>query len=206
MTLRIAVCVYHRGRLAVAEKYTGTGTPQDNDGGMGVLRFLWEPGNIERLRKGLQHVATLTLQGVEEQRTYHHSDLLETIAQATAEKQVPIFPDVYFATGCWCDWAYLVNLDQNTFEVYVLGGEGYVLEDSFRTRVPADSSTQLSRFAGVDDHVDDRGGPSLLKRFSFSQLPATKEEFIGALVAVINERFIRIDGYKWDKDWLTYVA
>jgi hypothetical protein len=60
----------------------------------------------------------------------------------------------------------------------------------------------LSRFAGVDDHVDSRGGPSLLKRFSFSQLPATKEEFKDALVAVIiiKEREILIDGYKWDKD------
>jgi hypothetical protein len=32
--------------------------PQGNGGGMGVLGFLWEPGNIERLREGLQHVAT----------------------------------------------------------------------------------------------------------------------------------------------------
>ena len=96
----------------------GTGTPQDNDGGMGVLRFLWEPGNIERLRKGLQHVATLTPEGEQEQRTnLIYSDgvgPLKAIAQATAEKHVPIVPDVYFATGCWCDWAYLVNLDQNT--------------------------------------------------------------------------------------------
>ena len=144
MTLRTAVCIYHRGRLAVAERSTGTGTPHDDDGGIGVLKFLWQPGNIERLRKGLQHVATLTPEGRKEVRAFSGGgmDLLETIAQATAEKPVPIWLNVDFAISVWCDWAYLVNLDQNTFEVYVLGERGYL---------PKDSSTQLSRFAGVDE-------------------------------------------------------
>ena len=30
---------------------------------MEILKFLWEPGNIERLREGFQHVATLTEEG-----------------------------------------------------------------------------------------------------------------------------------------------
>jgi hypothetical protein len=47
-------------------------------------------------------------------------DLLEKIAQAT-ENHVPIQLD---AIGSWCDWAYLVDLDQNTFEVYLLNGRG----------------------------------------------------------------------------------
>jgi hypothetical protein len=188
MTLRTAVCIYHKGRLAVAHRTTGT--PNDDDGGIGVLKFLWQPGNIERLRKGLQHVATLTPEGRKAVQAFPPGgmDLLETIAQATAEKPVPIWLDVDFATGCWCDWAYLVNLDQNTFEVYLLGGRGYLQWEFLK-----DSSTQLSRFAGVDGPA----GPSLLKGFSFSQLPATKEEFIGALVAVIKEREILVDGYKW---------
>ena len=184
MTLRTAICVY---RLAVAQRSTDTGIPHDDDNeGIGVLKFLWGPGNIERLRKGLQHVVTLTREGLKEERTYLYGDnldLLETVAQATAEKPVPIWPDVDFATSSWCDWAYLVNLDQNTFEVYVNGGHG---------NLPDDSSTRLSRFVGIE-----RAGPSLLKGFSFSQLPATKEKFIGALVAVIKERFVQIDGYRW---------
>ena len=52
----------------------------------------------------------------------------------------------------------------------------------------------LSRFAGAEAVLE---SPSLLKGFSFSQLPATKEKFIGALGAVIKERFVDIDGYKW---------
>jgi hypothetical protein len=188
MTLRTAVCIYHRGRLAVAQRSTATGTPHDDDGGIGVLRFLWEPGNIERLRKGLQHVATLTPEGRKEVRAFSRSgvDLLKTITQVTAEKPIPIFPDVDFATGVWCDWAYLVNLDQNTFEIYLFGGGGYLPEDF-------SGSMYLSRFAGVDEP-----GPRLLKGFSFSQLPATKEEFIRALVVVIKEREIHIDSsYIW---------
>ena len=143
MTLRTAICVY---RLAVAQRSTDTGIPHDDDNeGIGVLKFLWGPGNIERLRKGLQHVVTLTREGLKEERTYLYGDnldLLETVAQATAEKPVPIWPDVDFATSSWCDWAYLVNLDQNTFEVYVPGGRG---------DLPEDSSTKLSRFARAED-------------------------------------------------------
>ena len=185
MTLRTAVCVYHRGRLAVAQRIPrGKGTPQENNGGFGVLRFLWEPGNIERLRTGFEHVATLTREGRELETPFQGSgvDLLKTIA--TAEKCVPIWPDIDFATDCWCDWAYLVDLDQNTFEVYVLGGRGWS---------EYSDCTYLSKLA----EVDDCRGPCLLKRFSFSQLPATTGEFIDSLAAVIKERGVFVSGYKW---------
>ena len=59
MTVRGLVCVYYRGRF-VAAKRTTRSYPQGDGEGMGVLRFLWKPGNIERLREGLQHVVALT--------------------------------------------------------------------------------------------------------------------------------------------------
>jgi hypothetical protein len=91
--------------------------------------------------------------------------ILEVIARATAEKLVPIWLDVETLT--WCERAYVVDLDQNTFEVF----------NGSETKQEA-STTRFSDVGGDHDTV-----PALLKSFSFSQLPATEKEFMRALKA-----------------------
>jgi hypothetical protein len=127
------ICVNYRGRFVLAQRshqilHHHVGYPQGTDDGMRVLRFLWEPGNIERLREGLQYVATLTPEGWEQIHEMQLSlywdtgaSILNMIAQATAENYVPIWLSLDFAISRWCDWTYVVDLDQNTFEVF--GGQ-----------------------------------------------------------------------------------
>jgi len=92
--------------------------------------------------------------------------ILEIITQATAEKNVYIVQDLNFANdGLFCEWAYVVDLDQNTFEVF--GG--------YETKQKAPTT----RFNDVGDTQDTV--PALIKSFSFSQLPTTEDEFIAAL-------------------------
>ena len=62
-------------------------------------------------------------------------DILEIIAQATAEKHVSINLRLDFANDThFCVWAYVVDLDQNTFEV---------LGDSETKKPPPQSLTML---------------------------------------------------------------
>ena len=73
--------------------------------------------NIERLKERLQHVATLTLEGLEQfQETPAFLTGAGILKVATAEKRAPISLGLFAING-WCDWTYIVDLDQNTFEV-----------------------------------------------------------------------------------------
>ncbi|KAN0071477.1 hypothetical protein V8E54_010073, partial [Elaphomyces granulatus] len=160
------VCVYYRSRFVVAMR-TARSYPQGDGEGIGVLRFLWEPGNIERLREGLQYVATPTPE--------HYGlgiatgeGLLNTIAlQATAKNYTTIRGDLDFATSGWCDWAYIVDLDRNTFDVFG--------DDEPKREAP---TTRFSDLGGDEDKITI---PALLQSFPFSQLPATEKEFIRGL-------------------------
>jgi hypothetical protein len=168
------VCVYHRGRFVLAH-WCHQFYDFSDDQGMEILKFLREPGNIKRLREGLQHVATLTEEGRWQLWHYLYPNdtcILEVIARATAEKHVPIWLDV----ATWCERAYVVDLDQNTFEVFK-GSE---------TKQEA-PTTRFNDVGGDHDTV-----PALLKSFSFSQLPATEKEFMRALKAAIKEKGNRL--------------
>jgi hypothetical protein len=215
MGCRSLICVYYRGRFVVAQYCQwDLWVATDNEGeGMGILRFLWEPGNIERLREGLQYIATPTGEGWEqllntishdvesgetprdpevdspyyEPREYAEnkiislwpslsrdtgSNILKMIAQATAEIPVPIDLHLGFANDThFCVWAYVLDLDQNTFEVF--GGSEAKQEAA---------TARFNDVGGDDDTV-----PALIKSFSFSQLPATKKEFMRALKAAMKE-------------------
>jgi hypothetical protein len=154
--------------------------------------FLRESGNIECLKEGLQYLTTLTEEGMKQlefQPTYTEDDIsmivdekiislwpslshntgakiLDIVAHATAEKRVPIFHDLGFVNFRLCEWAYIVDLDQNTFQVF--GGCEY------KQQAP---TTRFSDVGGERDTV-----PLLIQSFSLSQLPATKKEFIDAIV------------------------
>ncbi|KAN0071474.1 hypothetical protein V8E54_010070 [Elaphomyces granulatus] len=179
MTVRGLVCVYYKGRFAFAKKTT-RGYPQETGEGMEVLRFLWQPGNIERLREGFQYVVTPTPEGWEQiretpgLRKSTDAKRLNNIAQATADNYAIIRLELDSATSGWCDWAYIVDLDRNTFDVF--GCE----EKKREAPIP----TRFSDLGGNGDHVTI---PALLQSFPFSQLPATEEEFNRALEAWMKE-------------------
>jgi hypothetical protein len=158
--------------------------------------------HIERLREGLQHIVTLTEEGKQQlYDTITHdypevdqldewapksifrfwpslsrdtgSGILEIIAGAKAGNHVPLELDLEFANEShFCKWAYVVDLDKNTFEVFK-GSE---------TKQQA-STIRFSDIGESDDTV-----PALLKSFPFPQLPATEKGFMRVLKAVMQEK------------------
>jgi hypothetical protein len=98
--------------------------------------------------------------------------ILKIITQATAENRVPILLGLRFANDYGCRWAYVVDLDQNTFEVF---GDSETKQEA--------STTRFNDVGGDDDTV-----PALLKIFSFAELPATRKEFMRVLKAAMKEK------------------
>jgi hypothetical protein len=181
MTTHGVISVFDNSGFAVAHRSVRSGNPSAD--GNEILRFLKEPGNIERLTEGLQHVDYLTEEGCEEFEPMDISssdnsvlpslshntgaNILEMVAQATAEKRVPICPSasLSFAIHDWCHWFYMVDLDSETFQVFGNINGNRVYRSCHRSFVPA-----------------------MIKVFPFSQLPATGEEFICALKEGVEER------------------
>jgi hypothetical protein len=108
--------------------------------------------------------------------------ILEIVTQGTAEKRVFIVQKLGITDDY--EWAYVVDLDQNTFEVF--GG--------FESKEKA-PTTRFNNVGGSEDPV-----PALIKTFSFSQLPTTEGEFMDAVRKGIKERK---SFQKWSKedDW-----
>jgi len=92
--------------------------------------------------------------------------ILEVITKATVENRVPIRLDLEFATNSlFCEWAYVIDLDDESFEVYA-GSE----------KKDGAASQRFKNIGNDDDTV-----PRFVGRFAFKELPATKEEFYAAL-------------------------
>ncbi|RYO92280.1 hypothetical protein DL766_001771 [Monosporascus sp. MC13-8B] len=101
------------------------------------------------------------------------ADILWLVADATAEKPVPIVRKIEFLTDTGlCEWAYVVDLDEHVLEVYgslkYSGTRGLpVLGDG-------------SRFQRVEGLKDAESLPSLVGTFPFDNLPS-EEEFVSSL-------------------------
>ncbi|RYP57186.1 hypothetical protein DL770_010728 [Monosporascus sp. CRB-9-2] len=101
------------------------------------------------------------------------ADILWLVADATAEKPVPVVHNIDFvADTVFCEWAYVVDLDEHVLEVYgslkYLGTRGLpVLGDG-------------SRFRRVESLKDAESLPSLVGRFPFDNLPS-EGEFVSSL-------------------------
>ena len=79
--------------------------------------------------------------------------ILEIVTQARAEKRVFIVPNLEFANdGLFCKWAYVVDLDQNIFEVFG-GCEGKQIAPT----------TRFNNIGGSQDSL-----PALIRSFFIS--------------------------------------
>ncbi|RYP51567.1 hypothetical protein DL769_010793 [Monosporascus sp. CRB-8-3] len=100
------------------------------------------------------------------------ADILRLVADATAEKPVPVVRRIEFlADTLFCEWAYVVDLDEHVLEVY---GSLQYLETGVLP-VLGDGS----RFRRVESLKDAESLPFLVGRFPFDNLPS-KEEFVSS--------------------------
>ncbi|RYP26069.1 hypothetical protein DL767_008172 [Monosporascus sp. MG133] len=101
------------------------------------------------------------------------ADILRLVADATAEKPVPVVRRIEFlADTCFCEWAYVVDLDERVLEVY--GSPEY--SGTRGLPVLGDGS----RFRRVESLRDAESLPALVGRFPFDNLPS-REDFVSSL-------------------------
>jgi hypothetical protein len=206
MGTRSLICVFYNGHFIIAQYSQWDGYPDGEGQGLKILNFLLNPANIEHLKNGLQHIIPLSPENLQQLKDGIRQDMaaeprnvsfskgpckcaecnmegfypslscdtgaeiLKIIAQATVEKRVPIELDLEFANDSDCEWAYVVDLDDCAFEVYA-GAE-------------MKSKSSSNRFIKIGDISDTV--PTLVKSFSFTDLPTTEDEFITTLNTEFN--------------------
>jgi hypothetical protein len=98
--------------------------------------------------------------------------ILELIAQATADSYVPVYLNLDFVNdSLFCEWAYVVDLDNDVFEVFASS--------------VSKASALNDRFANVGDK--DERVPELIQAFPFTQLPTDTSDMINQLNVIIEK-------------------
>lgn len=145
MGTRNLIAVVKDGKFVVGQYCEGDGYPEGQ--GKIALEFLRGDGNVHRLTEGLQHVTYptederkafwkkaghdgesdwVTMEVSQKFRGLYPSlsrdtgaGVLGLIAQAANDNKVPLVLQQSFAgDSLFCEWAYVIDLDQSTFEVY----------------------------------------------------------------------------------------
>jgi hypothetical protein len=159
MGTRHLICIYHNGRFAVAQYGHYDGYP--SAAGMAVLRFLTIKANIQRLRDNMHFVPPPT-KPLGQEGDSRGVAILNDIATACEPLERVFFTLDFASNGLFCEWAYVVDLDnEGALKVYK-GSRDY-------------RGTTAGRFgeAGVVQQ-------ELKARFAFGGLPGGEEEFVRA--------------------------
>jgi hypothetical protein len=82
---------------------------------------------------------------------------------------VPIILNLEFANNSFCEWIYIVDLDNEAFEIFA--------EAEWKNKT---SSKRFNEIGERRNTISD-----LVKNFSFTELPTTETEFIGILNKVL---------------------
>lgn len=125
MGTRHLMCIYHAGRIKIAQYGHWDGYP--GGAGVQILRFLRTPLNIARLRAGLPFIKISTekfycIRAVDQSPYLGSAQFMPQLAEAGdkgGEIQVEVGMDLDFARDTWfCEWAYVVDLDGECLEAY----------------------------------------------------------------------------------------
>nr|OQO26889.1 hypothetical protein B0A51_08342 [Rachicladosporium sp. CCFEE 5018] len=182
MGTRHLICIYHNGRFVLAQYGQWDGYPDGQ--GVVILAFVKAPGNVALLASKTPNIEPLIIAEVDDYikgwtlenpnaETPMFSQpcppslsrntgakMLDLIAASTSEAWVPVYLELDFVKdGLFCEWAYVIDLDRETLEVYC-GGE--------RSHYEGDTS----HVSGVR-RLDETEGSvvSLVGRWGFTSLP-----------------------------------
>ena len=179
MGTRNLTCVYKNGEYRVAQYGWWDGYPEGQ--GVTILEFLHRV-NMDEFKTAIDNCRWITKEELDEindgidkgyivnwQKRYLElsrdtgGEILEVI---TFKNKRILQNSLDFANNSlFCEWAYVVDLDQNTFEVY----KGFNKE----------KLSETERFYNVENNEKDYKPVKFLKSFDLSNLP-TKDEFVAA--------------------------
>ena len=160
MGTRSLTVVVHNNEVKVAQYGQWDGYPKGQ--GKTLLSFLKDASKVETLKHLLPKVRFQTQEDIKEQTEFlksigcengwmnieqgklfrnkypmHHRDvggeILDLILLLKDSNEIILTDAYYFAAdSLWCEWAYVVDFDKNTFEVYAgLNSEEISKEDRF---------------------------------------------------------------------------
>lgn len=157
MGTRHLIIVYYKGEYRICQYGQFDGYPSGQ--GVKVLGFVRDSLNVQKLKAALDKgmIYTPTDEQVQaweqedwEMRRNNQTDYILSFPVVTldrdlsagvlkavveAKEPVPIVCDKYFiCDGLFCEWAYVVDLDKNTLEVfsYAIDSKGILVEDNGR--------------------------------------------------------------------------
>lgn len=158
MGTRHLIAVYKDGETKIAQYGQWDGYPQG--AGLTILRFL-ETVDLSQFEKDVAACTMLDPSGDYLVADYPH---LSRDVSADILNKVPctqLDHESFAGDGLFCEWAYAIDLDAGTFEVY----EGFQKE------------LEDNRFAKFNDPDDDYCPPHLVASFMLSDLPS-EETFL----------------------------
>ncbi|KAI0800398.1 hypothetical protein C8Q74DRAFT_1236298 [Fomes fomentarius] len=172
MGTRHLILVYYKGQYLIAQYGQWDGFPDGQ--GVTIVRFIRDPDNVAKLRAVLDRADTMLYEPTEAQVDAWNAaegevhpapslsrdtgaKILELVANATVP--VPLFRSIDFLTdGLFCEWAYVVDLDEDVVEVYNNGSDG-------------DQERAWERFKGVEGLENATYLPSMVGSWKFEELP-----------------------------------
>ncbi|EEP75759.1 predicted protein [Uncinocarpus reesii 1704] len=200
MGTRSVICIWYKGRFVVAQYTQFDGYPEGQ--GIKILKFLAAPGNVERLKAGLEHVKIIS----EEE----HNEIAEKVEEDTRAKQAAgaqilqfdfsgrsefdrAFPSLSrLAGGRILELVAQGTAEKPTMIYMDLGFVNDALFCEWAYCVDLDSGvfevfgggtskeqSGSKRFQDVGE--PDAPVPRLVKSFSFDNLPKDQDEFIDIL-------------------------
>lgn len=201
MGTRNLTIVRFENKTVVAQYGQWDGYPSGQ--GSLILSFLLESDKVELLKQTLPKVRFQRDEDVLQQKEFLHSigaedgcmnfeqyekfkkqyplhirdvggDILERIIQEKEAPEIVLIDSSYFASdSLWCEWAYVVDFDQKTFEVYEgLNKKGISPED---------------RFFNLYDGKSDYYPIKMLVSFPLEQLPS-EEAFLDTCLKKLREK------------------
>lgn len=160
MGTRHLIAVYKDGQCKVAQYGQFDGYPAAR--GVEMLDFLSDRSKVDALRSRVDDCFfSDTIKNPQEHHRRNHSvEILTTIINSTGPTE--LVNSINFAKdGLFCEWAYAVDLDANTFEVF----KGFMTKP-----VPG-------RFGPGEPNVDGYYPVAQIASYSLDQLP-TKAELL----------------------------
>lgn len=170
MGTRSLTVVVWNNEVKVAQYEQWDGYPESL--GIEILSFLSSPSHVKDLKWILSKVRFQYESNREKELTYqalkNNRNILDNLLRLQNHREIVLVNSYHFAAeGCWCEWAYVIDFDSNTFEVYTGSNKSGISEDD--------------RFFDLYEPGSDSYPVKLLASFPLSKLP-TPNAFINALL------------------------
>lgn len=138
--------------------------------GIIIFRFLKDSSKVEQLREVVKTIRFRNeTDDPQTSLSANGGEILELLVQSQTQKEIVLDNSYDFASNSlWCEWAYLIDLDQNIFEVY--------------KGMNRDELTIQDRFYPLSEEEYIHKPVKIIRSFPLNELPSENEFVSSCLV------------------------